>query len=66
MEDSQFPNYPPPGPPVADSKQSGPLTKMLTKMIAPKLKSRLMGKPRAKGLQSNQNVKIGHKKVKFY
>jgi len=50
----QFPHYQPPGIPVADHKQAGPLTKAISKML-PK---RLMMK---KGIQSKQTIKVGHK-----
>lgn len=57
----EFPQYPPPqGLQVADRKQAGPLHKMISKMIRPKIRAS------KKGLQSNQSVKINHKKVKFY
>jgi len=60
-DDLQFPQYPPSsGIPVADKKQAGPLQKIIGKMFKPKTRSR------GKGLHSNQNVKINHKKVKFY
>jgi len=58
----QFIQHDPPKPtgtPVTDHKTAGPLTKMVSKMLTPKLKM-----PRGKGIQSNQNVKIGHKKSK--
>ena len=55
-----FPQYQPPGIPVADRKQSAPLQKLISRMFKPKMRS-----PK-KGLHSNQNVKINHKKVKFY
>lgn len=60
-----FPQYPNPNAiPVADKKQAGPMTKMIGKMIGPKLKTRLLG--RAKGIKSDQGVHIKHKKVRFY
>lgn len=61
----QLPQYQPPtGPPVADSKQAGPLTRMIGKMIPNKIKPRMIG--RSKGLKADQNVHIKHKKVTFY
>lgn len=60
-EAPQFPQYQPPvGIPRADRKQSAPLQKLISRMFKGKVRS-----PR-KGLQSNQNVHINHKKVKFY
>ena len=51
-----FPEYPrPSGTPIADSKQSGVLAKRISKML-PKMKM-----PR-RGIQSDQNVHVGHKK----
>ena len=63
-EEVQFPKYDPPGIPIADKKQAGPLTKMMNKMLPKRIKPRLLG--RAKGLQSDQNVHIKQKKVRFY
>jgi hypothetical protein len=60
-EAPQFPQYPPPaGIPIADRKQAAPLQKIINRMFRGKVRS-----PR-KGLHSNQNVHINHKKVKFY
>lgn len=60
-ENPQFPNYQnSPGIPVASRDQAKPLQKMVSRMFKPKVKV-----PK-KGLQSNQNVRINHKKVKFY
>lgn len=57
----EFPTYPPPGGlQIATRKQAAPLQKMIGKMFKGKVRS-----PK-KGLQSNQNVHINHKKVKFY
>lgn len=44
----------------ADRKEAAPLNKLIGKMIAPKLKPKLLG--RAKGVKSDQNVHIKHKK----
>lgn len=58
----EFPQYDPPsGVPVADHKQAGPLTKMVSRMLKPKFKL-----PRGKGIQSDQSVHVKHKKVKYY
>lgn len=55
------PQYQPPGLTYVDSKDAKGMVRMINKMLGPKLRL-----PR-KGLQSNQNVKIGHKhKVKYY
>ena len=58
-----FPHYPQ-GIPVAEHKQNSPLTRMLNKGFKPKMKARMFGK--MKGLQSDQQVHVKHKKVKFY
>jgi hypothetical protein len=61
----QFPQYQPPtGPQLADRKQQAPLVKLMTRMLPKKIKPRLLGKP--KGIQSDQNVHVKHKKVRFY
>jgi hypothetical protein len=61
----QFPQYDPPtGIPVASRKQAAPLQKIIGRMFKGRARTtRSTGK---KGLQSNQNVHINHKKVKFY
>jgi hypothetical protein len=59
-EQPQFPAYEPPKPaPILDHKTAGPLTKMVSKMLIPKLKM-----PRGKGVQSDQNVHVKHGKAK--
>ncbi len=61
-EQPTFPSYEPPKPlgtPILDHKTSGPLTKMVSKMLAPKFKM-----PRGKGIQSDQNVHVKHGKHK--
>lgn len=45
---------------MASRQQAGPLQKIIGRMFKPKMRSK------GKGLQSNQNVKINHRKVKFY
>jgi hypothetical protein len=60
----QTPVYQPPGVPVADHKQASPLTKMVNRLLKPKMKLRM---PRGKGLQSDQSVHVKHgKKVRYY
>ena len=55
-----FPLYEPPKPPaILDHKTAGPLTKMVSKMLTPKLRA-----PRGKGLQSDQLVHVKHGKTK--
>ena len=49
---------------MATHKDAGPLTKMIGKMISPKLKTKLLG--RAKGVKADQNVHIKHKKIQYY
>lgn len=55
------PVYQPPGIPLATTDDAKPMVRMINKMLRPKFK---MG--RTKGIQSNQNVKIGHKKKVTY
>ncbi len=56
-----FPQYQPPQTPAATTDQAKPIVRMINKLMQPKLKN-----PRGKGVQSDQNVHIKHKKVKFY
>ena len=58
-ETDKTPVYPPPGPPVADHKQAAPLTKMVNRMLKPKMRM-----PKIKGLQSDQSVHVKHGKKK--
>jgi hypothetical protein len=60
-ETDKTPTYQPPGLPVAEHKQASPLTKMVNRMLKPKMRL-----PRGKGIQSDQSVHMKHKKVKFY
>jgi hypothetical protein len=55
------PTYQPPAPPLATSDQAKPIVRMLNKMLRPKFKM-----PRGKGVQSDQQVHVKHKKVRFY
>ena len=58
----QFPQYEPPkGIQVADRKQQGPLVKLMTRMLPKRIKPKLLGRTR-KGIQSDQNVHVKHKK----
>ena len=61
-ETDNTPQYPPPtGIPLASTDDAKPMVRMINKMLRPKLKM-----PRGKGLQSDQQVHVKHKKVKFY
>lgn len=53
------PLYQPPH--IATSDEAKPIVRMLNKMLKPKFKM-----PRGKGVQSDQNVHVKHKKVRFY
>lgn len=52
-----FPQYPPPGLPVATPQQAKPLLKIMRMMAKPKLR---------RGKNNSQNIHIRRKKVKFY
>lgn len=62
-ETDNFPQYQPPGIPVANSDDAKPIVRMLNKMLKPKFKM-----PRGRGIQSDQTVHVKHgkNKVKYY
>lgn len=60
MDESKYPLPPS----IANVSQSKPLTRMITRMLPKKLKSRLVGSPRKK--ITTDDVKIKHKKIKYW
>jgi hypothetical protein len=56
----ELPQYqPPPGLQTASRKDAGHLTKIIGKMLSPKIRA-----PRVKGIQAPQSVKFSHGKHK--
>lgn len=64
VPDPQPPKYPLPVS-LASSSQAKPMIKMISRMLTPKVKSRMAGRG-TRGKITSGDIKVKQKKVKFY